>query len=62
MISTQTTLWWIVPGNRNKQWKNKLKTENSNNDCPTFGSTMHLYNVAAYTERGIDLSKAVNEK
>ena len=27
-----------------------------------FGSKMQLYNVAAHTERGIDLPKVVNEK
>ena len=27
-----------------------------------FGSKMQLYNVAAHTERGIVLSKVVNEK
>ena len=26
-----------------------------------FGSKMQLYNVAAHTERGIDLPKVVNE-
>ena len=36
--------------------------EKNNEDCPEFGSKMQLYNVAAHTERGIDLPKIVHEK
>ena len=53
---------WIVPGNRNKQWRNEFKVEKNNEDCPKFGYKMQLYNVAAHTERGIDLPKVVHEK
>ena len=58
---------WIVPGSRNKQWMNKqwrneFKAKKSNEDCLKFGSKMQLNNAATYTERGIDLSKVVNEK
>ena len=52
----------IVPGNRNKQWRNEFKAKKNNEDCPKFRSKMQPYNAAAHTERGINFHKVANKK
>ena len=46
----------------NNEGMNVFKAEQSNEDCPKFGSSMQLYDVASQTERGIDMPKVVHEK
>ena len=46
----------------NNEGMNEFKAEKSNEDCIEFGSKMQLYNVAAQTERGIDLAKVLRKK